>query len=203
MKVLVVAAHPDDEVLGCGGTIARQDNHTDLLILCQRHFSTIVPKVSKVLGIKSVTLRDFPDNRFDNVPLLSIIEAVELVVRIIKPDIIYTHSETDLNIDHVLTYKSVMTACRPGLTSVKEIYSFEVLSSTEWSDKLFIPNVFVDISATINKKIEAMQLYSNELKKWPHPRSIEGITVNAAYRGMMSGLKSAEAFKLVRRVCMI
>ena len=203
MKVLVVAAHPDDEVLGCGGMIARQDNHTDLLILCRRNLAHIIPKVGVILGIKKINLGNFPDNRFDSVPLLDIIETIEQAIRRHNPDIIYTHSETDLNIDHVLTYKAVMTACRPGLTSVREIYSFEVLSSTEWSTEPFAPNVFVDISSTLSKKIEAMQLYSGELKQWPHSRSIEGIVTNAAYRGMMSGMKSAEAFKLVRRVCMI
>ena len=222
-KILIIAAHPDDEVLGCGGTAARlvkQGNEVYTLILGEgitsrdasrqrekREQEIIqlkkqVHEANGVIGIKEFFTHDFPDNRFDSVPLLDIIKVIETIKNNIKPDIVFTHYEQDLNIDHRITYQAVLTAVRPTANeTVKEIYSFEVLSSTEWNYPLsFSPDVFFDISETIDIKLAAMEKYQSELKEYPHPRSLKGIRLNAEQWGMKTGLKYAEAFKLVRLI---
>lgn len=222
-KILIIAAHPDDEVLGCGGTAARlvkEKNEAYTLILGEgitsrddsrqrekREQDIILLKkqvheANGVIGIKEVFTFDFPDNRFDTVPLLDIIKVIEAIKNKIKPDIVFTHYQQDLNVDHRVTYQAVLTAMRPtGGESVKEIYSFEVLSSTEWNYPLrFSPDVFFDISETIEMKAAAMEKYQSELREYPHPRSLKGIRLNAEQWGMKTGLQYAEAFKLVRYI---
>lgn len=220
-KILIVAAHPDDEVLGCFGTVAKlikdgYEAHT--LILGEgktsRDDSRIVEskkdelsilnyeikKANETIGIKKTHVYNFPDNRFDSVDLLDIVKVVSSVKDEIKPDIIFTHFENDLNIDHQITYKAVLTATRPmNDESVKEIYSFEILSSTEWNYPLsFSPDVFFDIEDTLDLKLKAMREYESELREYPHPRSLDGIELNAKYNGMRVGRKYVEAFKSVR-----
>jgi len=220
-KILIVAAHPDDEVLGCFGTVARlikegyeaytlilgegktsrdenrivENNKNELEIL-----NTEIQKANDIIGIKKVFVESFPDNRFDSVDLLDIVKIISKVKNEVKPDIIFTHYERDLNIDHQITYKAVITATRPMEgESVKEIYSFEILSSTEWNYPLsFSPDTFFDISDTIDLKLKAMEKYTSELCTYPHPRSLEGIKLNAQYQGMRIGKKYVEAFKSVR-----
>jgi LmbE family N-acetylglucosaminyl deacetylase len=222
-KILIIAAHPDDEVLGCGGTAARlvkQGNEVYTLVLGEgitsrdasrqrekREQELIqlkkqVHEANGVIGIKEVFTHDFPDNRFDSVPLLDIVKVIETIKNKIKPGIVFTHYEQDLNIDHQITYRAVLTAVRPTADeTVKEIYSFEVLSSTEWNFPLkFSPDVFYDITETIDIKLAAMEKYQSELKEYPHPRSLKGIRLNAEQWGMKTGLKYAEAFKLVRLI---
>jgi LmbE family N-acetylglucosaminyl deacetylase len=220
-KILVVAAHPDDEILGCGGTVARKVKNgceAYTLILGQgiasRYKKANAQKIrdqieelkksvyaaNEIIGVKEVFTHDFPDNKFDTVSLLEIVKVIENIKNKIKPDIIFTHYEKDLNIDHQITYKAVLTATRPLPNEVvKEIYSFEVLSSTEWSyPTIFSPDVFFDVSDTIDIKIKAMSEYKSELKEFPHPRSLRAIELNAEVWGMRVGLKYAEAFKCVR-----
>ena len=220
-KILIAAAHPDDEILGCGGTISRLVNEGHkvyTLILGEgitsrderrdrkkreeeiKELKKQINKANKIIGVKKVFTFDFPDNRFDSIPLLTIIKKVEKIKNQIKPDIIFTHFNNDLNIDHKKTYEAVLTATRPIKNeTVKTIYSFEVLSSTEWKFPVtFSPNVFFDISKTIDKKIEAIKKYKNELHSFPHPRSVETILTNAKLWGSKSGMKYAEAFELVR-----
>ena len=136
--------------------------------------------------------------------MLEIIKEIEKKIFQFKPTIIYTHSDLDLNIDHQIVSRAVMTACRPiNNLSVKEIYFFEVLSSSEWghkSKKSFMPNYFVDISKTINLKIKAFKFYKKEIKKYPHSRSIEGVKILSKYRGLMIGVKNAEAFFMKRKI---
>lgn len=222
-KILIIAAHPDDEVLGCGGTAARlvkEGNEAYTLILGEgitsrddsrqrekREQDIILLKkqvheANGVIGIKEVFTLDFPDNRFDSVPLLDIVKVIETIKNKLKPDIVFTHYEQDLNVDHRVTYQAVLTAMRPtGGESVKEIYSFEVLSSTEWNYPLrFSPDVFFDISETIDMKVSAMEKYQSELREYPHPRSLKGIRLNAEQWGMKTGLQYAEAYKLVRLI---
>jgi len=143
-----------------------------------------------------------PDNRFDTVPLLDVIKIVEDLIVRLQPEVIYTHYRGDLNIDHVITHRAVLTATRPQTSQpVKEIYAFEVPSSTEWSfDQFspFQPNVFVDISATLKLKQEAMALYESEARPFPHPRSSEALRAIAQRWGSVVGFGSAEAFELVR-----
>lgn len=186
MKVLVIAAHPDDEVLGCGATTARlekEGHEVRYLILGKGR-------------------NDETDNQFDKLPLLYWVQIIEKHIKGDIPDIIFTHYEHDLNIDHRITYQAVITACRPiGIGKlVREIYSFEVLSNTEWNISGFIPDTYYDIGAYIHKKITKMgSLYSEEMRKYPHPRSIMGMRYLALYRGFQCGCQYAEAFKTVRR----
>lgn len=224
-NVLIVAAHPDDEVLGCGGTIARlaqegqgvyiailgegvrsryqqqeeadQDGQVKALHARSR-------QAAELLGAKDLFLHDLPDNRFDTVPLLEVIKIVEGLIEQLQPEVIYTHHSGDLNIDHVIVHRAVLTATRPMADCpVREIYSFEVPSSTEWAFgqfQPFQPNVFTDISATLEKKIQAMELYESEGRPFPHPRSPEALRALAQWRGSTAGIEAAEGFKVVRLV---
>lgn len=221
--VLVVAAHPDDEVLGCGGTIAKHvlaGDEVNVLILgtgiAARYKSQKAVPISElkklrlsakrsadILCVKRLFFSDLPDNQFDTLPLLKIVKEIEQIKNKISPSIIYTHHIEDLNIDHCLTARAVITATRPQPTeSVKAIYSFEVLSSTEWnfsySESTFHPNVFIDISNTLDKKLKALAVYKSEFREYPYPRSFKGVEILAHLRGMTIGVDSAEAFTLVR-----
>lgn len=220
-KILIIAAHPDDEVLGCFGTISKYINQgyqAYTLILGEgktsrddmrdinskkdeiEELNSEIIKANKIIGIQEVFIEQLPDNRFDSVDLLDIVKIINKIKEKIKPDIIFTHFENDLNIDHSLTYKAVLTATRPMEDEcVKEIYAFEILSSTEWNYPIsFSPDFFVDISETINLKLEAMAQYESELREFPHPRSLEGIKLNAKYHGMRIGKNYVEAFKTIR-----
>jgi LmbE family N-acetylglucosaminyl deacetylase len=222
-RILIVAAHPDDEVLGCAGTIARltEEGHEAYTLILgegitSRDASRARDKRSgeiealkdrareanKTIGVKEVFLRDFPDNRFDEAALLDIVKAVEETVVAIKPEVIFTHHRNDLNIDHRITYNAVLTACRPACAPrVREIYSFEVPSSTEWNyPYVFNPTRFINIARSMKRKLSALRRYDSELKRYPHPRSMEGVKLNAAYWGMRTGLKYAEAFEVIRSV---
>jgi LmbE family N-acetylglucosaminyl deacetylase len=220
-KVLVIAAHPDDEILGCGGTLAKLAgsgcevftlilgtgvasryvaNDTEKIAHKIEKLREAMYKANEIIGVKKVFTEDFPDNKFDTVALLDLIKAVERIKEMIKPDIIFTHYENDLNIDHRITYKATITATRPLQDeTVKEIYSFEVPSATEWNFPLsFSPEVFFDITETIELKTKAICAYKSELRQFPHPRSLKGIQLNSQYWGMKVGMQYAEAFKAVR-----
>ena len=224
--VLIVSAHPDDEVLGCGGTIsrlAREGHDVYIAILGEGitsryeqgdqtgHQAAVEAlhacshQVADLLGVKDLFLYDFPDNRFDTVPLLDIIKTVEKLINRLQPQIVYTHHGGDLNIDHAITHRAVLTASRPTEGHpVKEIYAFEVPSSTEWAfgqfQTHFSPNVFVDISETIEFTIKAMEIYESEIRHTPHPRSPQALKSLARYRGSTVGLEAAEGFELVRKI---
>ncbi len=222
--ILVIAAHPDDEALGCGGTMARLSREgCDVYTLILGEGITSRNKkrdrtereneiaelgnqaedANKILGVKEVYTYDFPDNRFDTVALLDIIKTIEKIKDGVKPDIVFTHHQGDLNIDHQITFKAVMTACRPTKDeSVKEIYSFEIASSTEWnatsSLTYFMPDYFVDISKCLKVKINALKRYETELRDSSHPRSLEAVELNAKLWGVKMGFEAAEAFKTIR-----
>ena len=212
-KILIIVAHPDDEVLGCFGTISRliQEGYEAYTLILGEgktsrgecvtvDFQDEISKANSAIGIKKVFTCNFPDNRFDSVDLLDIVKEIEKIKLELKPDIIFTHYKNDLNIDHRITYQAVLTTTRPmQYETVKEIYSFEILSSTEWNYPLsFSPDTFFDISDTLGKKIDAMKEYHSELCQYPHPRSLKGIELNAKYWGMRVGIQYAEAFKSVR-----
>lgn len=223
-KILVVAAHPDDEVLGCGGIIAKyaNDNEVFILILGEGITSRYLNRkeasadelsalkekaksAGKFLGARDVFFLDLPDQRFEKVSFLEITKKIEEIIKKIEPEIIFTHSYADLNLDHRIAFNAVLTITRPVENcKVKEIYSFEAPSSTEWSfqkiNGSFLPNVFEDITSTIGKKIEAIKIYESEMRKFPHPRSEEGIKILAKIRGMSVGIKFIEAFELIRRI---
>lgn len=223
--VLIVAAHPDDEILGVGATAARHIAEGDVVyvmilgegqtsrgthrqdidreVVDELHKNTL--ESAKAIGFREVFFADFPDNRFDEVDLLDIVKAVEEKVRALKPQIIYTHYSGDLNVDHQYTARAVLTATRPiGDYCVEEIYAFETLSSSEWNfdhsvQSVFSPNVFVDITDYYAQKEAAMKCYVSELCAFPHPRSLTGMDVLSKSRGMAAGMERAEAFMLIRK----
>ena len=221
-NVLVIASHPDDEILGCGGTLhnlkkegakisglflsdgesSRKHQKINKLILDRKSQAI---KAGKIVGIKKIIFGDFPDNSMDSVPILKVIQFIEKQIKAIKPDTIFTHFESDLNVDHQITSKAVITACRPTKNqTVKSILFFEILSSSEWNisikNKSFKPNYFVDIKKSIRFKLKALRHYKREMRKWPHPRSIEGVKLLSKTRGSTVGLSHAEAFILGRHV---
>ena len=220
-KILVVAAHPDDEVLGCGGTIARyvREGYDAYVVfmtdgVSSRKETSIQNEIknreksailaSQILGIELVEILDFPDNGMDTVPILDIVQNLEAVIDKVKPSIVFTHYWGDLNIDHRVTCQSVLTACRPYPAQVvKEIYSFEIPSSTEWSspsvENNFNPNNFVDISKTIELKMSALQAYDQEMRNFPHSRSLKAINSLAKVRGAAVGIVAAECFVVIRQ----
>jgi LmbE family N-acetylglucosaminyl deacetylase len=225
MNVLIVAAHPDDEILGCGGTIARlaqEGQNVYIAVLGEgttsryqrREYADpqVVEAISvqcrqaaELLGAKELFMYDLPDNRFDTVPLLDVVKIIEELVKRLEPKVIFTHHGCDLNIDHVITHRAVLTATRPVAgCSVKEIYSFEVPSSTDWAfgqfQPPFLPNVFMDITTTLEAKIRAMAVYEREARSFPHPRSPESLQAIARRWGSMVGLQAAESFSMVRSI---
>lgn len=219
-KILIIAAHPDDEILGAGGTINKyyknedsvhclilgegetsrgEDNQNEKLLELHRQGRESAMKI----GIDYLYFEKLPDQKFDSIDFLDIVKVIEKYIKQVEPDIVYTHYENDLNLDHRLTYQAVMTACRPcNDLCPKEIYCFEVLSSTEWQleGEKFKPNVYVDIESEIEEKINALKEYKSELRDYPHSRSVEGVKILAQYRGLECNKKFAEAFKLIRIV---
>lgn len=216
MNILVVAAHPDDEVLGAGGAMAKHVKNGDkvsVIILGQGMFSREekeqTAKLDQLqsdsknalskLGVSDIQFLDFPDNSFDSVPLLKIVKAVEKKLQETKPATIYTHHFSDLNVDHRMTFRAVLTAARPINQHVKKILCFEIPSSTEWSSESFFqPNYFVDVSDTIEQKIDSLKEYKTEMRDFPHSRSIEYVEALAKVRGGAANMKAAEAFILIR-----
>ena len=222
--VLILAAHPDDEVLGCGGTIARladQGAEVTIAILGEGITSRLATRekaraselkaleqtskdAARFLGAADVRFFGLPDNRFDSVPLLDIVKIVEGLVEEVRPVTVFTQHGGDLNVDHQLTFRAAMTAMRPRAASrVKNLYAFEVASSTEWAfgkfAPVFSPDVFVDVSRTLGRKLEAMAIYEGEARIFPHPRSARALTAQAEKWGATSGLPAAEAFETVLR----
>lgn len=225
-RILVVAAHPDDEVLGCGGTIAwhaARGDEVHVLILAEgvtsreqqrdrlaasgelHELALAAQAAHRALGSASLQMEDFPDNRMDSVDLLDIVKRVEEAIRVHAPGAVYTHHCGDVNVDHRRIHEAVVTACRstPGAT-VKQLLFFEVASSTEWqppgSAAPFLPNVFVDISQVLEQKIAALDCYASEMRAFPHPRSIQAVRALAQWRGATAGLPAAEAFMLGRQI---
>lgn len=217
-SVLVVVAHADDEALGCGGTISRHVEQGDTVYLVLMadgvHSRTDASDVDlarridastraqTILGISSMYSLALPDNRMDSVPLLEVVQKLEPIIEERRPTVIYTHHHGDLNIDHRLTHAAVITACRPvpGST-VREIYGFEVLSSTEWAtpqESPFLPNCFVDITQHLQTKLKALEAYAEEMREAPHSRSMEHVEVLARHRGCSIGVDAAEAFEVYR-----
>ncbi len=218
--VLVVAAHMDDEALGCGGAIARHAANGDEVHACYMTDSSTsqyvgddsklsakyeqAKEVADILGLSQLHHLDFPDMRLDSVPIPDLASGVAEVTRAIAPEIVYTHHPGDRNKDHSLTYEATLVAARPypGQT-IRRVLTYEVLSSTEWGEQHlpFIPNCFVEIGDWIEAKIRAMGCYVDELRDPPHPRSLEGIRIHARDRGMSAGLEYAEAFCIVYDIC--
>lgn len=221
--VLVAAAHPDDETLGCGGAMARHSAAGDAVhvlfltdgVSARRNATATeagrterreaAQRAARRLGAQPPTFFDFPDNQLDSVPLLALAQAVEQVAADIAPTIVYTHHDGDLNIDHQLCHRAVLTAFRPTPgQSARAIYAFETASSTEWrfgaTATHFAPTRFVDISAFLEAKREALLAYETEMRAWPHARSDRALVALAQWRGATAGVAAAEAFMVLRDV---
>jgi len=225
-QVLVVAAHPDDEVLGCGGAIARHADSGDqvqVLIVAEGSTSrqqerdraqvrdelSALAKAAQtagsILGAAGVELLDLPDNRLDSLDRLDLVKRIEQCVQCHQPGCVYVHHAGDVNVDHRRLHEAVVTACRPSPGHVvKRLLSFEVASSTEWqvpgSAPAFQPNWFVDISDIWERKRAALEAYASEMRSWPHARSLEAVEHLARWRGAQVGVDAAEAFCLLRQL---
>lgn len=223
-SVLVVAAHPDDEILGCGGTMARlaaEGWAVHILILAEgatsrdeirqretrsvelSELAVCAQRSADIVGATSLELDAFPDNRMDSVDLLDVVKRVEVAIAAYSPERIFTHGYHDVNIDHRIVHDAVIAASRPKPQGcVLELYFFEVLSSTEWrppsSAPQFAPTCYVDITEHIETKVDALKAYTPELLDFPHPRSTEAVRALARYRGSSVGVHAAEAFEVGR-----
>jgi len=227
-RIMVVVAHPDDEVLGLGASMHRLIKHFNVnvhvVILGEgitsrsekrdpalwkkelvKHKANIV-KAQKNIGYHSVNVYDMPDNRFDTVALLDIIKVLEKEKLQFKPDIIFTHHGGDLNIDHQRTFEAVITACRPlENEGVKTIITFETPSATEWrasSDpRHFVPNMFIEVMEDdVHAKIKAIEIYDSEIRPYPHPRSAKALQNLTERWGVVVGCRFAEAFCVIRTI---
>jgi LmbE family N-acetylglucosaminyl deacetylase len=219
-SILAVVAHPDDEVLGAGGTLARlalTGSEVHILFLADgvgargddkaaaERRAGAARLAASLVGAQEPQFLGFPDNRLDQLDLLDITQAIERVIAAVGPTTVYTHHAGDLNIDHVICHRAVLTACRPlSGQKVRRIYAMEVPSSTEWASpgaaNAFMPTRFVDISAVHEIKRQALEAYSEEMRPSPHPRSFEAIDALAKWRGATAGFVAAEAFMVLREI---
>jgi len=218
-RILVIAPHPDDEVLGCGGVMARHSAHGDSVqvVVVSRGAPDIFPPevieetrtelaaAHKLLGVENVHFLDFPAPRLDAMPGHVLADALTRLVREIQPHTVYTPHWGDLHSDHKAVYWATMVAARPnGTARVDRLLCYETLSETEWgtppADNAFSPNVFVDISDFLPAKLAAMACYRTQLKEHPNSRSLRSVEALATLRGSMVSLRAAEAFVLVREV---
>ena len=221
-NIAVVAAHPDDEILGCGGTIAahsRRGDTVSVLILAegiasrgtwetpamQERLYQAARRANDIVGTARLDFGQLPDNRMDGVNLLDVVKRVEAFFSEVRPNCIYTHFPHDLNVDHRIASQAAVTAARPlpGSTLTTVLF-FESPSSTEWAARVsgdgFSPNWFADISATLETKSHALQAYEMEMRPFPHARSIEAVQHLARWRGASAGLPASEAFMLARHI---
>lgn len=214
MKILVIAPHPDDEVLGCGGTIKKHSKRGDEVYLCVvtkaytpewsedfiKNRAKEIAGSSEVLGVKKIFFIDLPTVKLDAIPQKDLNSKIGGIVAKVNPDILYIPYGGDLNKDHRLIFEACLVAARPTGNKIKKILAYEILSETEWGIKPFTPVVYEDITKTLDDKLKAMACYGSELRQYPHPRSLEGITILAGKRGMDAGSAAAEAFMLIREI---
>ena len=212
-SVLVIAAHPDDELLGCGGVVAMHSQAGDSvtsIIVCEgaslryddandKHQEQIF-KAASVLGVKDVRSLKFPDQKLETVVLTDLIQPILDIVREVEPKIVYCQFGGDVNRDHQILFEAVMVATRPTEEFIEAVYAFDTVSSTEWAyPRSFVPDTWVDISATLGVKLEAMAQYETELREYPHPRSLKALEYKAYAEGNKCLMNAAEAFMTVRR----
>jgi LmbE family N-acetylglucosaminyl deacetylase len=218
-RVVVVGAHPDDEILGAGGTLARHvmDGDEVHAIVVADGASSRAPDEMKValekdatraaetIGFASIRLQSLPDQRLDTVPFIDLTQIIESILNDIQPHVVYTHFPGDVNVDHGLVARATWTACRPyARPQLRRFAVFETPSSTEWAwpvnDSGLRPNHFVDITETLERKIAAMECYKSELRDYPHPRSSRSLRERAAYWGSQVGRLAVEPFRILRDV---
>lgn len=224
MRILVIAAHPDDEVYGMGGTMAKlssQGHEVHVLIVtdgCTAQYANrpdlpeIIEKkrrealkANDILGVKQVHFGTFPDMRLDTVPHVEINCLIEETVNAVEPDVVYTHFYGDVNLDHQMVYRSTLVAVRPVPGQcVRELYCYRVPSSTEWSPQVghtaFLPNIMEEIEDYTEAKERALLAYQTEARPYPHPRSAQYVRETDRARGLEWGLGPAEAFWQIRRI---
>jgi LmbE family N-acetylglucosaminyl deacetylase len=213
-RVLVIAAHPDDELLGVGGTIALHADAGDAVISVvvaagklkhdadgAHNVLAQAREAAAVLGVGDIRLLDFPDQALDRFSLVDIITPLEAVVAEVQPQIVYVQYGYDINRDHQILFQAALVATRPLEEFIEAIYAFDTASSTEWAfPRSYIPDTWIDITATLDRKLAAMACYRTELRDWPHPRSLHGLRVKAEAAGAQVACPAAETFMTVRRV---
>lgn len=212
MRVLVFAPHNDDEVLGVGGTIAKYASQGHEVYVCEVTSGKNIDRLKNealeahsILGVKDTIFLNLPTVGLADIPTKELNEAMCDTVNKIKPDIAFIPHKGDMHLDHKMVAESAMVALRPvNSPQLKAIYSYETLSETEWNipspDNLFVPNVWVDITDTIDKKLEAMKCYQSQLYDFPHPRSLEAIEALSKLRGSTICVDNAESFMLIRSI---
>jgi len=217
-RVLVIAAHPDDEIIGVGGTIARYASVGDsvYVVILTEGASVQFPgepemielkrtqalKAAEVLGVKEVFFGNFPDQKLDACPIIEVTNFIETIIKETYPSIVYTHHFTELNRDHRIAYEATSVAARPfSDSSIERLLCFSVDTLSHWGEGLAQYNIFSDISDTLELKLRAMQVYETEVRKYPHPRSLEALRQIAYRNGAIVGLKAAEMFQLILEVC--
>lgn len=221
-KVLIIAAHPDDEVLGCGGFISKYISNgvqfkvvfigegstcryedfesSDALNSINFRNNLAIDSLG-LFGIKDIEFNNLPCGRFDQVPIISINKIIEKVIRGFAPDTVLTHSQNDVNNDHKIVFNATLMATRPGAQNhVGRVLSYEVLSSSEWGfNEGFMPNHFERLKKVdVDLKWEAIARYSSEIRDYPFPRSLAGVNALSMFRGMQSGFEYAESFRIIR-----
>lgn len=215
---LVIAAHPDDEILGCGGIIKKLSNKEEFYVLIltggadtryaksmENVLKDSAIKANKIIGTKELFFENLPNQKMDNIPILEVTQIIEKYITKLKPDRVFTHHIGDLNKDHQVIAEATFTATRPIVGQVvKEVYSYNVPSSTEWNfiegEKTFIPNIFIDIKDELDFKLKSMECYESECRDYPHPRNPKSLRVHANYWGVVSGFEYVEPFKLIRKL---
>jgi LmbE family N-acetylglucosaminyl deacetylase len=219
MNVLVFAGHPDDEILGPGATLAGHASRGDAVhavVLAEgatsRYGATMAEALEKAgmraaeeIGFASIRFEGMPDQRLDTAPLIEITQRIEAILEELDPEVVYTHFPGDVNVDHGVVARAVWTACRPyRFPRIRRLAAFETPSSTEWAwplpDGVFSPNLFVEVSATIDAKLAAMECYSAELRDYPHPRSTRALRQRAAFWGSVVDRSAVEPFVIMREL---
>jgi LmbE family N-acetylglucosaminyl deacetylase len=213
-RVLAIVAHPDDEVLGCGGTLALHADAGDRVVVgiaCEgeslrygpgaANQAASIEAAAGILGAAEVRQLRFPDQRLDTINLVQLITPLEKMIAEVEPQVVYCQFGGDVNRDHQILFQAALVATRPMAESLRAVYAFETASSTDWAyPRSFVPDTWVDITTTLERKIRAMACYRSEVRDFPHPRSLESLRHRAAYWGGLACLPAAEVFVTIRRV---
>lgn len=212
-RALAIVAHPDDEILGCGGTLALHVDAGDsvaVAIACEGESlrygagavgqAKHIEKAAQVLGVSHLQQLGFPDQRLDTFCLVDLITPLERLLADIQPHVVYCQYGGDINRDHSALFQAVLVATRPQAEYLRAVYAFETASSTEWAyPRSFVPDTWIDISTTLERKLQAMACYESEVREYPHPRSLESLRHRAAYWGNHVFVSAAEVFMTIRR----